>query len=227
MLGFRERSISADDGASLHAFIHDGETAPVLMLHDLGMDARYWEPFLAAALHRQPKLAVAAIDLRGHGGSELGSETSRKRMVKDLRKWIQQLEIDPPIVVGHGYGADIALAADFIGAAIAVNPAFGRAPANVEADLHMPAAVTGPVSEDALRMCEIGANAAKPIRRSRRDPESFFVLSEPADLGPDALTDCLELAVDVQHWQNGSRHLPIESPTGLAALVLGVLEEVA
>ena len=43
----------------------------------------------------------------------------------------------------------------------------------------------------------------------------------------DALADCLEVAVDVQRWQNGSRHLPIESPSGLAALVLGVVEEVA
>lgn len=227
MLDFRAQTISADDRCTLHGFIHDGGTAPVLLLHDLGMDARYWEPFLAAALAQEPTMAVAALDLRGHGGSELGTETSRKRMVKDLRKWIQQLNIDPPIVVGHGYGADIALAADFVQAVIAVNPAFGRLPAPVDADMATPPAIRGPVSSDALRMCEIGATAAKPLRRGRRDPESFFVLSDPADFGPDALNDCLEVAVDVQRWQNGSRHLPIESPAGLAALVLGVLEEVA
>lgn len=227
MLQFREHTIAADDGSVLHGHIHDGETAPVLLLHDLGMDARYWEPFLTAALMQVPSLAVAALDLRGHGGSELGKDTSRKRMVKDLRKWIQQLEIDPPIVVGHGYGADIALAADFVTAVIAVNPAFGRPPAVLPDELTVPAGVRGPLSIEALHMCEIGASAAKPLRRGRRDPESFFVLSEPADFGSEALNDALEVAVDVQRWQDGSRHLPIESPAGLAALVLGVLEEIA
>ena len=227
MLGFRERSITADDGTALHGYIHDGETAPVLLLHDLGTDACYWEPFLTAALAQVPNLAIAALDLRGHGGSDVGTETSRKRMVKDLRKWTQQLDIDPPIVVGHGYGADIALAADFVAAVVAVNPAFGRPSAGMDADLMTPGGVRGPLSADALRMCEVGAAAAKPLRRGRRDPESFFILSDPADLGAEALPNCLEVAVDVQRWQNGSRHLPIESPTGLAALVLGVLEEVA
>lgn len=227
MLDFRETMIAGDDGARLHAFIHDGETAPVLLLHDLGMDARYWEPFLTAVLARQPRLAVAAIDLRGHGDSALGSETSRKRMVKDLRRWIKELEIDPPLVVGHGYGADIALSADFVAAVVAVNPAFGRGPAPVDPDLDTPPGIRGAVTPDALRMCEVGATAAKPLRRSRRDPDVFVVLAEPADLGPETLQETLDVAVDVQRWQNASRHLPIESPAGLAALVLEVLEEVA
>lgn len=226
MLDFRETTIVGDDGAQLHAYVHDGETLPVLLLHDLGMDANYWTTFLESALSRQPKLAVAAIDLRGHGGSALGTETSRKRMVKDLRKWMQQLEIDPPIVVGHGYGADIAIAADFLTAVIAVNPALGRAPAAVPEDLVVPAALTGALDDAALRMCTVGAQHAKELKRSRRDAPLFLVLSEPTDTeGPtiDALRD---IAEDTQIWKSGSRHLPLESPAGIAALVLGWIEEV-
>ena len=226
MLDFRETTITGDDGAVLHAFVHDGETLPVLLLHDLGMDATYWMPFLHAALAKQPKLAVAAIDLRGHGGSGRGTETSRKRMVKDLRRWMQQLRIDPPIVVGHGYGADIALAADFLTAVIAVNPALGRAPERLLEDVSAPPGIRGAVDEESLRMCVVGAQNAKALRRSRRDAPLFLALSEPADTaapGVDALRDVAE---DTQVWKFGTRHLPLESSAGLAALVLGWIEEV-
>lgn len=227
MLGFREMTIAGDDGAALHAYIHDGETLPVLLLHDLGMDATYWTAFLEAALARQPKLAVAAIDLRGHGHSELGSETSRKRMVKDLRKWVQQLEIDPPFVIGHGYGADIAMAADFITATIAVNPALGRVPDPIDADLTVPAGLRGARDADALRMCTVGAQNAKELRRSRRDAPLFLALSEPADTGMPGVEALRDIAEDTQVWKSAGRHLPLESAAGLAALVLGWIEEVA
>ena len=226
MLGFRETTITADDGALMHGFVHDGETLPVLLLHDLGADANYWTAFLEAALQREPKLAVAALDLRGHGGSELGTETSRKRFVKDLRKWVQQLEIDAPIVVGHGYGADVAMAADFVRSVVAVNPACGRGPAPVDDELPTPPELHGPISEDALRMCSVGAANAKQIKRSRRDAPLFLVLADPHDTQFPDLEQLREVATDEQIWNSGSRHLPLESPVGLATLVLGWIEEV-
>lgn len=226
MLDFREMTIAADDGAQLHAFVHDGTTVPVILLHDLGMDARYWLPFLEAMMRRVPTLAVAAVDLRGHGRSEVGTETSRKRMVKDLRKWTQQLDIDPPVVVGHGYGADIALAADFLTAVVAVNPALGRAPAPVPDELTLPAGVPFGHDAEAVRMCTVGATSAKELKPSRRNAPTFLALSDPADFDGRGLPAFVDLAEDVQMWKSGSRHLPLESAAGLAALVLGWIEEV-
>lgn len=226
MEGFREVTVAADDGAVLHGYVHDGETLPVLLLHDLGYDANYWTPFLAAALRRQPRLAVAALDLRAHGGSEIGTETSRKRFVKDLRKWVQQLGIDPPIVVGHGYGADIALSADFIDSVIAVNPALGRPPAPIDVELGVPANIRT-ADPEAVRMCTVGSANAKPIRRGHREPPLLLMCSIPADEGPEAFAQLQEVAVDTQRWSSATRHLPLESPAGLATLVLGWIEEVA
>lgn len=226
MLGFRELRISGDDGTSLHGWIHDGVTAPVLLLHDLATDARYWTPFLEAALEREPGLAVAALDLRGHGGSALGTETSRKRMVKDLRRWVRGLDIDPPIVVGHGYGADIALTADFVAAVVAVNPALGRPTAPLPDDLTMPSEVTGAVDAHALQACSVGAANAKSIKRSRRDAPLFLVLAEPGDTDGDTVAVLRDVAEDTQTWAAASRHLPLENPAGLAALVLGWIAEV-
>ena len=226
MLDFREMSIAGDDGATLHAWIHDGTTLPILLLHDLGMDATYWERFLEAALLRVPTLAVAALDLRGHGGSETGSETSRKRMVKDLRKWVGLLGIDPPIVVGHGYGADIALASDFVAAVIAVNPSLGREAPPVPSDLQLPVSMTGAQDAEVLRMCTVGAMQAKPLRRGRRDAPLFLIVSDPEDLDHPGLPGLREVCEDMQIWKSGSRHLPLEVPAGVAALVLEWIEEV-
>jgi hypothetical protein len=97
----------------------------------------------------------------------------------------------------------------------------------IDPDLSVPVGIRGPVSDEALRACTVGATAAKPLRRGHRDPSLLLVLSEPADLGPEAVDTHVEVAVAVQRWQNGTRHLPIESPAGLAALVLEALEEVA
>lgn len=227
MLDFRELTITADDGAQMYGFVHDGATLPVLLLHDLDCDAQYWTPFLSAALERTPELAVAALDLRGHGGSEIGTETSRKRLVKDLRRWVKELDISNPIVVGHGYGADIAMSADFVEAVVAVNPALGRTHNPITEDFVAPTRMRGARDAEVLRMCSIGAANAKEIKRGRRDAPLFLALAEPDDFGPPSLSALRELAADEQVWKAGTRHLPLESPVGLATLVLGWIEEVA
>lgn len=227
MRDLRETTITADDGSQLHGYVHDGTTLPVLLLHDLGCDAAYWTLFVSAALERNPDLAVAVLDLRGHGGSEVGTETSRKRMVKDLRRWVKGLDISDPILVGHGYGADIALSTDFAEAVVAVNPALGRTGNPIPDDFSAPAGMRGAMDEEALRMCSVGAANAKEIKRSRRDAPLFLAISDPADFGSTALEPLRELAEDEQIWKSGSRHLPLESPVGLATLVLGWIEEVA
>lgn len=101
-----------------------GQGQPVILLHGLASNARIWE--LTA-----PYLAVAGFDLiapdqRGHGltdkpDSDLGFTT----YTRDLLALITSLELDRPILVGHSWGASVAL--DYA-ARFAIGP---RAPAGI------------------------------------------------------------------------------------------------
>lgn len=219
--GFDELEVPAHDGATLHARMHAGSTAPLVFLHDLGMDGAYWQPVMQAIVSSDPDITMLAIDLRGHGASDRGTETSRKRLVKDLRVWLDRLQLPAPVLVGHGYGADIALASDIPAAVVAINPAFGREPVPLDADFALPPGLRGARDAAALVACTVGATEAKPLKRSRRDAPLFLVLSDPADTAVEGLETFLDVAEDVQLWRLGSRHLPIESPLGLAAILLG------
>lgn len=220
-VGFEAVRVRAHDGAELAGVFRAGTSIPMVFIHDLGADHVMWQPLMDALLTGNPGITMLAIDLRGHGRSDLGSETSRKRMVKDLRSWVQQLQLPAPVVVGHGYGADIALAADFVDAVVAVNPALGRSAAPNDPDVQPPAGARGARDDDALRACTIGATEAKPLKRSRRDAPLFLVLADPADIDVDGMRAFMDVAEDVQVWKSGSRQLPLEAPLGLAAILLG------
>ena len=220
-VGFEAVRVRAHDGAELAGVFRSGTSIPIVFIHDLADDHAAWQPVMDAMCARNDDITMLAIDLRGHGGSDLGSETSRKRMVKDLRLWIQHLKLSSPVVVGHGYGADIALAADFVDAVVAVNPALGRGPAPHDPELQLPAGMRGARDADAIHACTIGATEAKSLKRSRRDAPLFLVLADPADMDVEGLPTFMDVAEDVQTWKSGSRRLPLEAPLGLAAILLG------
>ncbi len=77
-------------------------------LHDLGSNARIWTPvggWLAG-----DGLNICAPDLRGHGRSdraENGMDPAQLR--QDLLAIMQILETERPILIGHGWGAMLAL----------------------------------------------------------------------------------------------------------------------
>ena len=98
------------DGLRLHGLRWDdlGQGRPTLLVHGLASNARIWErtaPALAAG-----GLAPVAIDLRGHGlsdkpetGYDLATATA------DLRAVLRDLDLRSPILVGHSWGAGLAL----------------------------------------------------------------------------------------------------------------------
>jgi len=98
------------DGLRLHGLRWDDQGAgtPTLLLHGLASNARIWErtaPGLALG-----GLAPVALDLRGHGLSDKPEEGyDWATMTEDLRAAVRALGMDQPIVVGHSWGAGLAL----------------------------------------------------------------------------------------------------------------------
>ena len=98
-------------GPSLAVRGTDGPLRPFLLVHDLGADSRVWDEVaerLYAAGHQ-----VAAVDLRGHGRSQSpDSGYDTDTCADDLATLFDQLGFTggrAPVVVGHGWGANVAM----------------------------------------------------------------------------------------------------------------------
>ena len=223
-----EMRIPMDDGAVLRAGIHDGAGPTVMLLHDLDCSGAYWNAVIERLLQLDADLRVIDVDLRGHGASTMVEEPSRKRLVKDVKRLCKELGVAEPVLCGHGWGADVALACDFAGAVVAINPRMGRADSvAIEGDFTPPPGMSGAQDPTVLASCEQGLLASKVLRRSRRDAPLLLAYATPADAQALEGSDVLEHAVEVFAVQEGSRHLPIEMPMGMAALLYSWIEEVA
>jgi pimeloyl-ACP methyl ester carboxylesterase len=104
------------DGVSLHYVEwRPDESArrdpPVLLLHGLSSDARYWDRL---SRHLEDRHLVA-LDQRGHGltgrppmSPKLGG-FSMVQLLDDATFMITELGLEKPTVVGHSWGATVAL----------------------------------------------------------------------------------------------------------------------
>ncbi len=84
----------------------------ILLLHGLSQQSHYWNPAVEylAAHHR--KLDVVALDQRGHGqslGFTSNADFSIDRLALDALEVLDALGIDRALVVGHSWGASVAL----------------------------------------------------------------------------------------------------------------------
>ncbi len=219
-------TIVTDDRASLHVQDSGGTGPAILFLHDLDCDGHYWEHVLDRVRTLAPEVRFLVMDLRGHGASGWGEAPSRKRLVKDCKRVCKELHVDHPLVVGHGLGADIALAFEDAGAVVAINPRLGREDAvPFPADLERPEFMHGAANPDVLDAYRVGLASAKPLRRTKRDAPVLLVFADPADADALADSDTMEHALDVYGIQQASRHLPIEMPSAVAALVCSWMQE--
>jgi pimeloyl-ACP methyl ester carboxylesterase len=106
----------AGDGIRLHARDWGGSGQAVVLLHGLASNARIWDgvaPRLAGA-----GLRVVALDQRGHGASDQpASGYDFGTLVRDLDAALADLGLERPLLVGHSWGANVALqfAADRLG----------------------------------------------------------------------------------------------------------------
>jgi pimeloyl-ACP methyl ester carboxylesterase len=105
------------DGVRLHYLEWMPESVsdrkpPVVLLHGLSSNARYWER-LAQHL---PKRRLIALDQRGHGltGQAPGAPAfpqgyTMEQLLQDVVFVISELGLRKPVVVGHSWGATVAL----------------------------------------------------------------------------------------------------------------------
>ena len=89
-----------------------GRIPPLLFLHGLSSNARYWER-LARLL---PERRLVALDQRGHGLTgrpprmpALPHGYAMEELLNDAEFVIDELNLHKPVVVGHSWGATIAL----------------------------------------------------------------------------------------------------------------------
>jgi pimeloyl-ACP methyl ester carboxylesterase len=90
----------------------DAAAAPLVLLHGLASNARIWDGVAAALLAgaRPPGTRVVAVDLRGHGESEQPDHGYDFPSVShDLEVALAALGIERPLLVGHSWGANVAL----------------------------------------------------------------------------------------------------------------------
>ena len=94
-------------GLRMHVRNWGGEGRPVVLLHGLASTCRIWD--LVAPILAQD-FAVIAVDQRGHGDSgkpEQGYDFTSAG--DDVASLLQGREIERPVLVGHSWGADVAL----------------------------------------------------------------------------------------------------------------------
>lgn len=85
-----------------------GEGPDVVMVHGLTGNLAVWHLHIVPALH--DRFRILTYDLRGHGYSDTPpSGYDPDSMASDLLELLDALGIERPVIVGHSYGADIAL----------------------------------------------------------------------------------------------------------------------
>ena len=97
------------DGLRVHD-LESGEGAPVVLLHGNLLSAEdFLSSGLMASLSSQHR--VIAIDRPGFGYSERpsGREWSAKTQASHVQRLLEVLQVRQPIVVGHSWGALVAL----------------------------------------------------------------------------------------------------------------------
>ena len=101
----------------------------VLLLHGLSQQARFWGP-VASRVRVHP---IAAVDQRCHGFSEVAADAdvSIDRCARDALAAISSLGWQQAIVVGHSWGASVALRAcaaapDLVAAAVLLDGGLWR-----------------------------------------------------------------------------------------------------
>jgi pimeloyl-ACP methyl ester carboxylesterase len=94
-------------GLSVH-YQQLGEGPDVVMVHGITGNLAVWHLHIVPALC--DRYRVLTYDLRGHGYSDTpATGYSPDDMAADLLGLLDALEIERPVVIGHSYGADIAL----------------------------------------------------------------------------------------------------------------------
>jgi len=85
----------------------DPALTPIVLLHGLSQQGDFWHPLIEAL---GPDYTVLTVDLRGHGDSrDLVHDYQISTLAQDVVELISLLRLAPACVVGHSWGAAVAL----------------------------------------------------------------------------------------------------------------------
>ncbi len=102
-------STQIDVGIKLNVKKWDGEKPPMILLHGLASNKETWGQ-VAEQLAEQGHY-VLTVDQRGHGLSEKpDSSYSFDEMTDDLRRLIEVMGFEKPIIAGQSWGGNVVLA---------------------------------------------------------------------------------------------------------------------
>lgn len=88
------------------AYRRAGQGSPVLLLHPIGLDSSWWQPF---AEQLAPRFSVVSMDFRGHGGSApVSGELELTDLADDAAALVCALGLAPAQVVGLSMGGMVA-----------------------------------------------------------------------------------------------------------------------
>lgn len=107
-----QHQVPSADGGSLHV-IERGHGRPLLLIHGITLQAAVWAPQLHQLADRY---RVLALDVRGHGRSEAGSDGfGRKVAARDVATVLDYFDLHGAVIVGHSMGGMILMefAGDF------------------------------------------------------------------------------------------------------------------
>lgn len=106
----RDVPVRSRDGIELVLSLHEGiGDLPVLLLHGLSQQRHFWDP----VVRRTSSRPLAALDQRGHGDSDtdLDADYSIRACASDVAAAMDALGWARAVVVGHSWGAAVAVAA--------------------------------------------------------------------------------------------------------------------
>ena len=100
-------TVQGDGGVRLAVREWPGEGPSILLLHGLASSSHIWD---LVAPRLAPRFRVVAYDQRGHGLSgKPSSGYGFDRLIADADAVIRTLRLGRPVVVGHSWGANVAL----------------------------------------------------------------------------------------------------------------------
>lgn len=181
-------------GARLRYLDWEGQEPALFCLHGLSSNARFWSRLAAALVDRR----VVALDQRSHGRSDRApTDLTSEPFVSDGARAIEALRLDPPVVVGHSWGAPIALEL------AAAWPELCRALAFLD----------GPAwpLRERLSWNEFAKRAQPALPRY---PDlATAVAGQKSYLREAWGNDLVAFVEDGHVWQDGSLVLPLDAPT--------------
>ncbi len=83
------------------------EGAPIVLIHGLSQQRFFWLPTITRTRHRP----IISLDLRGHGDADVpeSADFGVERCARDVVEVLDALEVPRATVVGHSWGASVAL----------------------------------------------------------------------------------------------------------------------